>query len=290
MTITSAQVKELRDKTGAGMMDCKKALNEAGGDVEKAIETLRKWGLSTAAKKAGRTAADGIIGWRYDADKNLGVLVEVNCETDFVTKTDDFKNYVKDLVDLVSENDPADMDALMKLPYDSSSVEDAQTALVAKIGENLGVRRFVRWAADGNAEKVAQYIHAGDKIGVMVRFTDPAGKLENQLAREVAMHVAAMHPSYVRKDEIPESVLEKEKEIMLAQMGDTKKPPEIMEKIISGKVAKYVNDICLENQIFVRDPEGKATVAASLKKADDGIRVESFVRFQVGEGIEKKKD
>lgn len=290
MTITSAQVKELRDKTGAGMMDCKKALSEAGGDVEKAVETLRKWGLSTAAKKAGRTAADGIIGWHYDAASNLGVLVEVNCETDFVTKTEDFRNYVGKLVNIVGENDPADLDALMKLPYDGNSVENAQTALVAKIGENLGVRRFARWAANGNAEKVSQYIHAGDKIGVMVRFADPAGKLEQQLAREVAMHVAAMYPSYVRKDDIPESILEKEKEIMLAQMGDTKKPPEIMEKIVSGKVAKYVNDICLENQIFVRDPEGKATVAASLKKVDDGIRIESFVRFQVGEGIEKKKD
>jgi elongation factor Ts len=290
MTITSGQVKELRDKTGAGMMDCKKALKEAGGDMEKAVETLRKWGLSTAAKKAGRTAADGIIGWNYDGQKQLGVLVEVNCETDFVTKTEDFRNYVSKLVTIVGDNDPADMDALMELSYDGSTVGEAQTALVAKIGENLGVRRFARWSANGDAEKVAQYIHAGDKIGVMVRFEDPAGKLENQLAREIAMHVAAMHPSYVRKDDIPESVLAKEKEIMLAQMEDTKKPPEILEKIITGKIAKYAADICLENQIFVRDPEGKATVAKALTNVDKGIRIEGFVRFQVGEGIEKKKD
>ncbi len=290
MTITPTQVKELREKTGAGMMDCKKALAESSGDMEKAIEQLRKMGLATAAKKAGRAAADGTIGWYADDGGKLGVLVEVNCETDFVAKTDDFKNYVTQITDIVREKSPADMDALMSLAWDGSTVKDVQTQLVAKIGENLGVRRFARWEGDGNATKVAQYIHAGSKIGVMVRFTDPAGKLEQSLAREVAMHVAAMNPHYVRAEDIPESVLAKEKEIMLAQMGDVKKPPEIMEKIVSGKVAKYANDVCLNNQIFVRDPDGKATVAKALTAVDSGIRVEEFVRFQVGEGIEKKKD
>lgn len=290
MTITPAQVKELREKTGAGMMDCKKALGESKGDMNDAIEILRKWGLSTAAKKSGRTAAEGTIGYHIDNSNTLGLMVEVNCETDFVVKTDDFQNYVSRLVNIIKEADPNDMDQLMKLKYDGDTVEEAQTNLVAKIGENLGVRRFIRWQVNGNAQKLALYIHAGNKIGTLVRFDDPANKLETQLAREVAMHVAAMTPHYVRKDEIPENVMSKEKEIMLAQMADVKKPPEIMDKIVEGKLAKYVNEICLENQIFVRDPEGKSTVGQTLNKVDKGIRVDSFIRFQVGEGIEKKKD
>jgi len=290
MSITPAQVKELREKTGAGMMDCKKALGETGGDMEKALDTLRKQGLATAAKKAGRAAADGIIGWHTDENGSLGVLLEVNCETDFVTKTEDFMNYVTKLTDIIKENNPADMDALMALKYDGSTVADAQTQLVAKIGENLGARRFARWEVNGSAQRLAQYIHAGSKIGVMVRFDDPANKLSNELAREVAMHVAAMNPSYVRPDEIPAEVMAKEKEIMLAQMGEMNKPPEVMEKIVEGKLAKYAKDVCLENQIFVRDPDGKATVAKALEALDKGIRVASFVRFQVGEGLEKKKD
>lgn len=290
MTISPAQVKELREKTGAGMMDCKRALTEAGGDMEKAVEQLRKQGLATAAKKAGRVAADGVIGWDYDQNKRVGVLVEVNCETDFVTKTEDFQQYVKKLIQIVRDNDPADMDALMDLNYDGSKVADVQTQLVAKIGENLGARRFVRWTAKNDSQKLAQYIHAGSKIGVMVLFEDPANKLNMTLAREVAMHVAAMNPSYVRRDEIPQSVMEKEKEIMLAQMQDVKKPPEIMEKIVQGKLSKYINEVCLDNQIFVRDPDGKATVAKALSSIDNGIRVNRFVRLQVGEGIEKKAD
>lgn len=290
MDITPTQVKELREKTGAGMMDCKKALTEASGDLEKAFEILRKLGLSSAAKKAGRVAADGTLGYYVDDKGTLGVIVEVNCETDFVTKTDDFRNYVSGLTELVRKQKVADMDALFSTKMGTGTVRDTQTALVAKIGENLGARRFVRWEANGTGQKIAQYIHAGNKIGVMVRFADAAGKLDTQLAREVAMHVAAMHPLYVRKEDIPESVLLKEKEIMLAQMGDVKKPPEILEKIVAGKISKYVTDVCLENQVFVRDPEGKNTVAQTLSKIDKGIRVEEFVRFQVGEGIEKKKE
>jgi elongation factor Ts len=291
MSITPAQVKELRDKTGAGMMDCKKALGESNGSMEEAVELLRKWGLSTAAKKSGRSAAEGTIGWHIDNGNTLGLMVEVNCETDFVVKTEDFQGYVKNLVAIIKETNPENLDDLLKQPFDGDTVQEAQTNLVAKIGENLGVRRFVRWEADGSSKKLALYIHAGNKIGTMVRFDDPANKLENQLAREVAMHVAAMHPHYVRKDEIPQDYQEKEKEIMLAQMEELKgKPPEVMDKILAGKLAKHFNEICLDNQIFVRDPEGKSTVGQMLSKVDKDLRVDSFVRFQVGEGIEKKKD
>jgi elongation factor Ts len=288
MSITPGMVKELREKTGAGMMDCKAALAEAGGKMDAAIEVLRKKGISTAAKKAGRTAADGLVGSYVSPDRKLGVLVEVNCETDFVTKTDDFKKFVEGVTAVVKEASPKTLDDLMAAPYGKTTVKEAQTALVAKIGENLGVRRFARVAAEGG-QRVSGYVHMGSKIGVVVNFDDPTGKLDETTAREVAMHVAAMHPQYVRRDDVPESVLAKEKEIMLAQMADTKKPPEILEKIVTGKMGKLYTEICLDDQLYVRDPDGKASVGGWLKKIDGGIRVNSFVRIQVGEGIEKKQ-
>lgn len=288
MSITSAQVKDLREKTGAGMMDCKKALSEAGGDMEKAQELLRKKGISLAAKKQSRVAAEGTIGQYFSDDGTTGVLVEVNCETDFVTKTPDFTDYVKLITGLLKEKGPQDIEALLNMSHNGSTIKDLETQLVAKIGEKLGVRRFVRWDVNGNETKLAQYIHAGDKIGVMVSFKDPSKKLDLAKAREVAMHIAAMSPRYVKKEEIPQSVMEKEKEIIRAQMGDQKKPPEILEKIVTGKLQKFCADVCLNDQIFVRDPDGKLTVAKALKQIDPKIEVEKFVRFQVGEGIEKK--
>jgi elongation factor Ts len=289
MGITSEMVKDLREKSGAGMMDCKAALKETNGDPVAAMEYLRKKGITTAAKKAGRAAADGLIGAFLSTDAKLGVLVEVNCETDFVTKLEDFQGYVQKLTELVREAAPKDLDNLLAAKLGSTTVRETQTALVAKIGENLGVRRFTRVAVDG-AKKLAQYIHAGSKIGVIVAFDDPQGKLDMTTAREIAMHVAAMHPQYVRRDEIPQEVVAKEKEIMLAQMGDMKKPPEVMEKIVLGKIGKFFTEVCLEDQLYVRDPDGKATVGAWLKKIDGAITIASFVRLQVGEGVEKKKD
>lgn len=288
MNITPDMVRELREKTGAGMMDCKNALTEAKGDADGAYEILRKKGISTAAKKASRVAADGLIGAFIAPDLRVGVLVEVNCETDFVTKLEGFQNFVKELVEIVKTSNPRDMDGLMSARHHQGTVKDVQTALVAKIGENLGVRRFSRVEVNGT-KKLAQYIHAGSKIGVIVAFSDPSAKLTNQTAREVAMHVAAMHPQYVRKSDVPEAVLKKEKEIMLAQMGEQKKPPEILEKIVVGKLAKFYNEVCLEDQLYVRDPDGKSSVADWLKKIDQAIRIESFVRLQVGEGVEKKQ-
>ena len=268
-------------------MDCKKALAETAGDMEKATETLRKWGIATAAKKSERVAADGTIGSYIDSDRKVGILVEVNCETDFVVKTPDFQKYVAAITDIVREKAPKDLDALFTMKHEGVTTRDFETQLVAKIREKLGVRRFIRWDANG-ATKLAQYIHAGNKIGVMVSFTDPEGKLADERAREVAMHIAAMNPLYVRKEDIPESVLAKEREILLSQMGEQKKPPEILEKIVTGKLQKYYSDVCLDDQIFVRDPEGKLTVSKALAGINPKIKVEKFVRLQVGEGIEKK--
>jgi len=287
MSISPIMVKELREKTGAGMMDCKSALAEAGGDIDAAVELLRKKGVATAAKRAGRTAADGLIGYCVSGDAKLGVLVEVNCETDFVTKTDDFQGFVNRVAEVVRDANPNGLDELMETKVDGTTVKEIQMALVAKIGEKLGVRRFARVEAGSNG-KVAQYIHAGSKIGVIVKYEDPNDKLEESTAREVAMHVAAMHPQYVRRDDVPESVIAKEKEIMLAQMAETKKPPEIMAKIVTGKMGKVFTEICLEEQVYVRDPDGKSSVGKWLKRIDDGIRIDSFVRLQVGEGVEKK--
>lgn len=287
MSISPTMVKELREKTGAGMMDCKKALAESGGDMEGAVEFLRKKGIATAAKKAGRTAADGLIGSYISDDSRLGVLVEVNCETDFVTKLEDFQEFVNKIPLVVRDAAPADLDGLLAATYDGTTVKEAQTELVAKIGENLGVRRFARVAVDGSG-KLANYIHAGSKIGVIVSFDDPSGKLDETTAREIAMHVAAMNPRYVKRDDVPESVIAKEKEIMKAQMADMKKPPEILDKIVTGKLGKVFTEICLEDQIYVRDPDGKATVKNWLEKIDKSITVKSFERLQVGEGVEKK--
>ncbi len=285
MSISASMVKELRESTGAGMMDCKSALSETSGNMDEALELLRKKGIAKAAKKASRTAKDGLIGHYIADDGGMGALVEINCETDFVTKTEDFQGFVKKITDLVCEKSPSDMDALMGAECDGSTVKDVQTAVVAKIGENIGIRRFTRWNVESDY-KLTNYIHAGSKIGVMVKFADPAGKLDDATARDVAMHVAAMNPQFVSRNDVPESVISKEKEIMLAQIGDTKKPAEIMEKIVTGKIGKFYTEICLEDQAFVKDPDGKSSVGAWLKKIDDGIKLDSFVRLQVGEGVE----
>ena len=286
-SITPNMVKELREKTGAGMMDCRNALAESNGNMEGAADVLRKKGISTAAKKAGRTAADGLIGATLSADAKLAALVEVNCETDFVTKTDDFKGFVQSVTDLVQKQNPKDLDALLEMKIGPSSLKEVQTALIAKIGENIGVRRFSRIGA-GVGQKLPQYIHAGSKIGVVVLFEDKSGKLDTTTAREVAMHAAAMHPQFTNRREVPEGIIAKEKEIMLAQMGEMKKPPEVMEKILSGKIGKFFTEVCFEDQLYVRDPEGKSTVGAWLKKIEPSIAIKSFVRLQVDEGVEKK--
>ena len=276
MNITANDVKLLREKTGAGMMDCKNALAESNGDFEKAIEFLRKKGLATAAKRADKIASEGMIGHWLSADQRQGVLVEVNCETDFVAKNDDFQNFVKQATQLVVDKNPADVEAL--------NLQDTVATLVGKIGENIAVRRFVNWKAEANS-KLGIYIHAGSKIGVMVKFEDKNNKLSADDARDVAMHIAAMNPQYTTRDEVSAATLEKEKEIQRAQLATQNKPADIIEKIVLGKMSKYYSEVCANEQVYVKDPEGKKTVEAALKAIDAGIRLTAFARLQVGEGV-----
>ncbi|MBI2092673.1 MAG: elongation factor Ts [Deltaproteobacteria bacterium] len=287
MNISADSVKELRERTGAGMMDCKKALSENSGDINKAIESLRKHGLAKAAKKASRSASEGLV-CQFVSDK-LIVMADVNCETDFVCKTDEFQNFVKNVTAHIAKTNPENMEALLASSMNGKKLSDIQTEMVAKIGENIGVRRFAIKKAGEGKTKTGCYVHAGSKIGVIVIFEDPSGKLSDTAARDVAMHVAAMNPTYVRKSDISKEFIAKEKEVFQAQMAEEKKPPQVMEKIIEGKLNKYLSEICLEDQIFIRDPSGKTTVAQMLKTADASVKIREFVRFQVGEGVEKKK-
>ncbi len=282
MTITAEVVKDLRERTGAGMMDCKRALAETGGDMEKAIESLRKAGLAKAAKKAGRTASEGLIGELATA--NSITMVEVACETDFVCKTDQFRNFVTNVTSHVSKMNPKDMDALLQSSFEGKKLIDVQNSMVATIGENLGVRRFAVKKFDGKATKGYSYVHAGSKIGVIAIFDDPNNKLTETAGKDVAMHVAAMNPQFVRRSDVSTDVIEKEKEVYKAQMAKENKPPEVLEKILIGKVNKFLSEVCLEDQIFIRDTTGKQSVSGMLKALDPSIKIKEVVRLQVGEG------
>ncbi|MDJ0740905.1 MAG: translation elongation factor Ts [Gammaproteobacteria bacterium] len=277
MTITASLVKELRERTGAGMMECKKALTETNGDIELAIENMRKSGQAKAAKKAGRTAADGVIVIARDG-ANVA-MVEVNCETDFVAKDANFQSFANAVCERVLNSDVADVEGLMALPLhegEDTTIEEARQALISKIGENMNVRRFVRHAAAGT---VATYSH-GVRIGVMV---DLSGGSE-ELGRDLAMHIAASSPVCVTEDQVPADLLAKEREITEAQARESGKPDNIIEKMIEGRMRKYLGEITLVGQPFVKDPDTK--VGKLL--ADAGATVNAFTRFEVGEGIAKK--
>ncbi len=277
MAITAALVKELRERTGAGMMECKKALVEVDGDIEAAIELMRKTGLAKADKKAGRTAAEGLIVVKSSDDNKKAVMVEVNCETDFVTKGDDFKNFCDEVAQLTLDTQPADLDTLLAASMSGGeSVADTCKRLIAKIGENMSVRRFQLFNTEG---LLASYLH-GARIGVMVDMT--GGSVE--LARDIAMHIAASNPSAVDDSEVDPALIEKEKEIFTAQALESGKPAEIVEKMIGGRIKKYLKEITLVGQPFVKNPD--QTVEQLLKEA--GATVNGFTRFEVGEGIEKK--
>lgn len=269
--ITAGMVKELRERTGLGMMDCKKALVEADGDMDKAIEDMRKASGLKAAKKAGRTAAEGIVKTRIADDNSYGVIVEVNSETDFVARDDSFLKYADDCLTQAFDNKEADVAAL-----GAAGLEDARSALVQKIGENINLRRVAILEAD----MVDTYVHSNDRIAVLVALKGG----DAALARDVAMHVAAANPMVVRSSDVPADVLEKEREIYAAQAAESGKPAEIVEKMVEGRIRKYVAEITLLEQQFVKDPD--LTIAALLKKA--GADVVSFVRYEVGEGIEKE--
>ncbi len=280
MAITASMVKELRERTGAGMMECKKALVETNGDLDAAVEHLRKSGQAKADKKAGRTAAEGRIVIRQDDPGRTAVLLEVNCETDFVAKDENFTAFAEAVADRILKDRPADVEALLALPIDDSgkSIEEARKELVAKIGENIGVRRFAVVEADG---PLGLYLH-GQRIGVAVALEGG----DEALARDLAMHVAASRPLCISADELPAEVLEKEREIFTAQSQESGKPAEIVEKMVEGKLKKFIKEVTLLGQPFVKDPD--QTVEQLLKGA--GAEVVRMVRLEVGEGIEKKQE
>lgn len=276
-TITASMVKELRERTGLGMMDCKKALAEADGDTEKAIEDLRKSSGLKAAKKAGRIAAEGLVLTKIAEDGNYGVIIEVNSETDFVARDENFIRFVNEALDLAFANKDADVATLL-----SAGLEDSRQALVQKIGENVNVRRVERLSFDdADAGIVDSYVHSNNRIAVLIALQGG----DESLARDIAMHVAAVNPMVVREEDVPEDVLAKESEIYSAQARESGKPEEIIEKMIEGRLRKFIAEISLLEQQFVKDPDVK--VAALLKEA--GADVVSFVRYEVGEGIEKEE-
>ncbi len=282
MSISAAQVKELRERTGLGMMECKQALSETGGDMEAAADLLRKRAGAKVEKKSGRIAAEGVIGLSISADRKLAAIVEVNCETDFVAKGDNFSAFANAVAAVVAMRDPPDVDALYLLSIGpgTETVAQAREALVTKQGENVGVRRFVRYATA--AGHVGAYVHGTRKIGVLAELQ---GGDEN-LGKDISMQIAASRPEYLSRDQVPLSAVEKEKEIFAAQAAASGKPEEVVEKMVAGRVNKYLNDVTLLGQAFVKDPD--VTVEKLLKSA--GAKVARFARFEVGEGVDKKKD
>lgn len=295
MAITAGMVKELREMTGAGMMDCKKALTETNGDMDAAIEFLRKNGQAKAEKKAGRIAAEGIVKAVVKDDK-LAAIVEVNSETDFVAKNDEFQGFVDTVVNQIVESDVADMDAFMAEPWaadNSKTVKDALVEKIAVIGENLNIRRFEKVSAENGC--VVSYIHGGGRIGVLVAAdTDVVNDEIKTCLKNVAMQVAAMSPKYVSRDEVSQEYMDHEKEILLAQAKkeNPEKPDNIIEKMIIGRLNKEMKEICLLDQVYVQDSD--LTVAKYVDKVakenNAKMTVKKFVRFETGEGIEKKQE
>ncbi len=273
MAITASMVKELRERTGAGMMECKKALVETNGDLEAAIEHLRKTGLAQADKKAARVAAEGQIILANNADDTEAVMVEVNCETDFVAKDENFLAFANAVANAALASSSEEVDAIM-----SGDLETARQTLVSKIGENVQVRRITRMTSDGT---IGAYVHGG-RIGVLVDLE--GGDLD--LARDIAMHIAALNPAFRSVDDVPAEVLEKEKQFLISQAADSGKPADIIEKMVTGRLRKHLSDITLMGQPFVKD--GDVTVEQLLK--NNGAKVLSFTRLAVGEGIEKKTE
>ncbi len=285
MAFTAKDVMTLRDKSGAGMLDCKKALTDADGDMEKAAELLRERGIAKAVKKEGRIAAEGVVGSYVCTKCGVGVLLEINCESDFVSRGEKFHTIVDSVAKVVAENKPADVDALNACKMEGGTVKDFITNQTAVIGEKISLRRFVIFETKG---KIETYIHMGGKVGVMVEAENVAEGAEDTL-HDVALQIAASKPSYLVPAEVPADVLEKEKEIMLVQMqNDPKnanKPKEILEKIVAGKMGKFYQENCLMEQPFVKDDSQKVSQIIGNK-----FKVVRFARFEMGEGIEKKSE
>lgn len=280
MSISAAMVKELRERTGSGMMECKKALVEANGDLEVAIENMRKAGLAKADKKSGRTAAEGVIGVKVSNDAKTAVIVDINCETDFVAKGDDFVNFVNSVAESLLSADIQTPEQILEMTLaNGKTVDEVRRELIAKLGENITVRRFDKYTiADGAA---SCYLH-GSKIGVVVELA----KADDELGKDIAMHIAAINPTCVSEDQVSQEAIEKEKEIFSAQALESGKPADIVEKMVSGRIKKFLAEVTLLGQAFVKDD--KVTVAELLKSK--GNSVIRFTRFEVGEGIEKKEE
>ena len=299
MAVTASMVKELREMTGAGMMDCKKALSATDGDFDKAIEFLREKGLATAEKKAGRIAAEGLVATTIKDGNKVAAIVEVNAETDFVAKNEVFQTFVKEVVEQAADTDAADIDAFKaeKWALDTSmTVDEKLAAMIAKIGENMNIRRFEKIVSEDGI--VVSYIHAAGKIGVLVEAkTESNDERVKEALKNVAMQVAALNPKYVSTDDVPEEYKEHEKEILIAQAkNDPKnanKPENIIEKMITGRLAKELKEICLLEQEYVK-AENKETVAKYLemvsKEVGTPVELKRFVRFETGEGLEKKNE
>ncbi len=295
MAFTSKDVMALREKTGVGMMDCKKALQESDGDMEKAIDYLREKGLAKQAKKASRIAAEGMAYATVDYEKKVGVVVEINSETDFAAKSDNFVNFVKEIADVIISENPADVDALLASNVNGQTVADLLRDKVMVIGENLSIRRFVRYEGDCVA-----YVHGGGRIGVLVKFeADAAASGSEALiecGKDVAMQIAALNAPYLDEASVPADVVEHEKEVQLALIkNDPKnanKPEMVLEKMITGKMRKYFEENCLVNQAFVKDGNLNVGqyVEQQAKAAGGAMSLVSFVRFEKGEGIQKRED
>jgi elongation factor Ts len=289
--ITAANVAALRSKTGAGMMDCKKALTEAGGDMDQAVGILRKKGLSAAAKKSGRVAVEGAV--IAAGDDHRGVLLEVNSETDFVAKNESFQAFCQGVAQAILDGGPENLEALKSNSFPGGkTVAEAVTDAISTIGENINIRRFALFENTNGV--VSSYIHAGGKIGVLVEL-DTGGVVNDkikELGHQLAMHVAAANPSYLRREDVPAAEVDKEKEIMAEKAKASGKPENIIDKIVSGQINKYFGEICLDEQQFVIDPDRKVNkvIADLAKDAGTELKLNRFVRYQLGEGLEKKGD
>ena len=279
--ITAELVKQLREKTGAGMMDCKKVLTETDGDMEKAAELLRERGIAKAAKKSGRIAAEGLVATYVSEDKKVGSIVEVNAETDFVAKNDEFVNFVNDIAEIVATSNPTDVESLLETSYKGTgkTVKEVLTEKIATIGENMTIRRFERFESTGLIES---YIHGAGKIAVLVDFS----KGNSNVAKDVCMQIAAARPEYVNREAVPQDRVEKEMEILKAQAMNEGKPAEIAEKMVQGRIGKFYSEICLVDQEFVKDSSVKVSDVLKNNDAD----IVKFARFEKGEGIEKKEE
>ena len=280
--VDAKQVMALRQKTGAGMMECKKVLTEADGDEKRAIELLQERGILKAAKKSGRIAAEGLVGAYISDDKKIGAIVEINSETDFVSQNDEFKSFVSDVVKQIATENPKDVEELLaqkSIVETDKTVQEVLTSKIAKIGENLTIRRFERYETDG---LISSYIHGDGKIGVLVDMETS----DEVLAKDICMQIAAAKPEFVSEEEVPADRLEKEKEILKAQVVNEGKPENIAEKIVMGRLGKFYGEICLLDQAFVKDQNQKVKDVLNSKNA----KVARFARFEKGEGIEKQEE